>query len=164
MGDMLDAWLALTTDADEKINLADVNIWVAIELKNFLNAVIEIVENQGFLKEPLEKNKKANNILFVLSSPSGVGKSTVCSSLINFIERDKIKRFVSTSTRPPRTGEIDGVDYFFVSKERFLSNIKDGVFLEYAITNDEYYESSTDKNYQKKFLGNFGIFWIMWLI
>ena len=128
MGDMLDAWLALTTDADEKINLADVNIWVAIELKNFLNAVIDIVENQGFLKEPLEKNKKANNILFVLSSPSGVGKSTVCSSLINFIERDKIKRFVSTSTRPPRTGEIDGVDYFFVSKERFLSNIKDGVF------------------------------------
>ena len=58
MGDMLDAWLALTTDADEKINLADVNIWVAIELKNSLNAVIEIVENQGFLKEPLEKNKR----------------------------------------------------------------------------------------------------------
>ena len=95
------------------------------------------------MKEFFEKYKSGNNVLFVLSGPSGVGKSTVGISLINFLGRDKIRRVVTTTTRPPRAGEVDGVDYFFVSKERFLSKIKDGVFLEYAITNDEYYGSST---------------------
>lgn len=95
------------------------------------------------MNEQFEKYKNENNVLFVLSGPSGVGKSTVGISLINFLGRDKIRRVVTTTTRPPRAGEVDGVDYFFVSKERFLSKIKDGVFLEYAITNDEYYGSST---------------------
>jgi guanylate kinase len=49
---------------------------------------------------------------------------------------------VTTTTRPPRAGEVDGVDYFFVSKEKFFLKKKDGVFLEYAKTNDEYYGSS----------------------
>ena len=95
------------------------------------------------MKEFFEKYKSGNNVLFVLSGPSGVGKSTVGSSLINFLGIDKIKRVVTTTTRSPRAGEVDGVDYFFVSKERFLLNIKDDIFLEYAITNDEYYGSST---------------------
>lgn len=94
------------------------------------------------MKEQFEKYKNENNVLFILSGPSGVGKSTVGISLINFLGRDKIRRVVTTTTRPPRAGEMDGVDYFFVSKEKFLSNIKDGVFLEYAKTNDEYYGSS----------------------
>lgn len=94
------------------------------------------------MKEPLEKYENENNVLFILSGPSGVGKSTVGISLINFLGRDKIRRVVTTTTRPPRAGEVDGVDYFFVSKEKFISKIKDGVFLEYAITNDEYYGSS----------------------
>ena len=95
------------------------------------------------MNEQFEKYKNENNVLFILSGPSGVGKSTVGSSLINFLGRDKIRRVVTTTTRPPRAGEVDGVDYFFVSKEKFFSSIKDGVFLEYAITNDEYYGSST---------------------
>ena len=94
------------------------------------------------MNERFEKYKNENNVLFILSGPSGVGKSTVGSSLINFLGRDKIRRVVTTTTRPPRAGEVDGVDYFFVSKEKFISKIKDGVFLEYAITNDEYYGSS----------------------
>ena len=94
------------------------------------------------MKEPLEKYKDENNVLFILSGPSGVGKSTVGISLINFLGRDKIRRVVTTTTRPPRAGEVDGVDYFFVSKEKFFSSIKDGVFLEFAKTNDEYYGSS----------------------
>ena len=94
------------------------------------------------MNEQFEKYENENNVLFILSGPSGVGKSTVGISLINFLGRDKIRRVVTTTTRPPRAGEMDGVDYFFVSKEKFLSNIKDGVFLEYAKTNDEYYGSS----------------------
>ena len=95
------------------------------------------------MNERFEKYKNENNVLFILSGPSGVGKSTVGSSLINFLGRDKIRRVVTTTTRPPRAGEVDGVDYFFVSKEKFVSKIKDGVFLEYAKTNDEYYGSLT---------------------
>lgn len=95
------------------------------------------------MNEQFEKYKNENNVLFILSGPSGVGKSTVGISLINFLGRDKIRRVVTTTTRPPRAGEVDGVDYFFVSKEKFISKIKDGVFLEYAITNDEYYGSLT---------------------
>ena len=94
------------------------------------------------MNEQFEKYKNENNVLFILSGPSGAGKSTVCSSLINFLGRDKIRRVVTTTTRPPRAGEVDGVDYFFVSKEKFFSKIKDGVFLEFAKTNDEYYGSS----------------------
>ena len=94
------------------------------------------------MNEQFEKYENENNVLFILSGPSGVGKSTVGSSLINSLGRDKIRRVVTTTTRPPRAGEVDGVDYFFVSKEKFLSSIKDGVFLEYAKTNDEYYGSS----------------------
>lgn len=94
------------------------------------------------MNEQFEKYKNENNVLFILSGPSGVGKSTVGSSLINSLGIDKIRRVVTTTTRPPRAGEVDGVDYFFVSKEKFISKIKDGVFLEYAITNDEYYGSS----------------------
>ena len=80
------------------------------------------------MNEQFEKYKNENNVLFILSGPSGVGKSTVGSSLINFLGRDKIRRVVTTTTRPPRAGEVDGVDYFFVSKEKFVSKIKDGVF------------------------------------
>lgn len=94
------------------------------------------------MNEQFEKYKNENNVLFILSGPSGAGKSTVGISLINFLGRDKIRRVVTTTTRPPRAGEVDGVDYFFVSKEKFFSSIKDGVFLEYAKTNDEYYGSS----------------------
>lgn len=94
------------------------------------------------MNEQFEKYENENNVLFILSGPSGVGKSTVGSSLINSLGRDKIRRVVTTTTRPPRAGEMDGVDYFFVSKEKFISKIKDGVFLEYAKTNDEYYGSS----------------------
>ena len=94
------------------------------------------------MNEQFEKYENENNVLFILSGPSGAGKSTVGSSLINSLGRDKIRRVVTTTTRPPRAGEVDGVDYFFVSKEKFLSSIKDGVFLEYAKTNDEYYGSS----------------------
>ena len=80
------------------------------------------------MNERFEKYKNENNVLFILSGPSGAGKSTVGSSLINFLGRDKIRRIVTTTTRPPRAGEVDGVDYFFASKEKFISKIKDGVF------------------------------------
>lgn len=74
--------------------------------------------------------KKQRGQLIVLSGPSGVGKSTVISELLS--ERSDIYFSVSFTTRKPRVGEEDGVNYCFVSKETFEGMIGRGEFLEYA--------------------------------
>lgn len=68
--------------------------------------------------------------LLVLSGPSGVGKGTVLGELMN--RRDDMCFSVSATTRQPREGEVDGVSYFFVSKERFEEMIRNNELLEYA--------------------------------
>lgn len=67
---------------------------------------------------------------FIISGPSGVGKSTVLSAL--FAGRDDLYFSVSATTRSPRQGEHDGVDYHFISPEQFNDWIENGEFLEYA--------------------------------
>jgi len=78
--------------------------------------------------------------ILVLSGPSGAGKS----SLIKQIE-DDIGAFyfsISTTTRPQREGEIEGVHYYFVSKEHFENDIEEENFLEYARVHGNYYGTS----------------------
>ena len=75
----------------------------------------------------------------VISGPSGVGKGTICNKLFKEINA---WYSVSTTTRNPREGEVDGVNYFFVSKEEFEKKIKNGDFLEYNVYNDNYYGTS----------------------
>lgn len=77
-------------------------------------------------------------LLIVLSGPSGVGKATVRKALFNSPDH-KFTYSVSMTTRKPRTGEIDGQDYYFISEEEFLQRIKDGRFLEYAKFVGNYY-------------------------
>jgi guanylate kinase len=69
-------------------------------------------------------------LLFVLSSPSGAGKSTIARMLLG--SDDGIAMSVSATTRPRRPGEIDGRDYHFVSTEKFESMVANGDFLEWA--------------------------------
>jgi|SRR6185369_14169233 guanylate kinase len=69
-------------------------------------------------------------VLFVLSSPSGAGKSTIARKLLE-ADHD-ISISVSATTRPIRPGEVDGVDYHFVSVERFKEMVAAGEFLEWA--------------------------------
>ncbi len=69
-------------------------------------------------------------MLIVLSGPSGVGKGTVREQL--FKEVSNMKYSVSMTTRSPRNGEVDGVDYYFVSDEEFNRNIESGNMLEWA--------------------------------
>ncbi|NMS90953.1 guanylate kinase [Clostridioides difficile] len=76
-------------------------------------------------------------LLLVVSGPSGAGKGTICKELLK--ENDTIKLSVSATTRKPRTGEVDGVNYFFISKEKFGEMIKKGEFLEYAQIYDNFY-------------------------
>ncbi len=61
-------------------------------------------------------------LLLVVSGPSGAGKGTICKELLK--ENDTIKLSVSATTRKPRTGEVDGVNYFFISKEKFEEMIE----------------------------------------
>ena len=69
-------------------------------------------------------------LVIVISGPSGVGKDTLIKRLL---ELDHNLRYsVSCTTRPPRPGEVDGVDYTFVSRERFQELIDAGAFLEFA--------------------------------
>ncbi|KRN13498.1 guanylate kinase [Fructilactobacillus fructivorans] len=77
-------------------------------------------------------------MLIVLSGPSGVGKGTVRKALFNEPDVD-FKYSISMTTRKPRKGEVNGVDYYFVSKDQFEENIKNSEMLEYAKYVDNYY-------------------------
>ena len=68
--------------------------------------------------------------LIVISGASGVGKSTVLSKVMR--SREDLKFSVSATTRAPRPGEVDGVSYYFVTKDRFEEMIAAGEFLEYS--------------------------------
>ncbi len=76
------------------------------------------------------------NLLIVLSGPSGVGKGTIVNELL---QSGGYALSVSCTTRAPRTGEVDGKSYFFISKEEFESKIKSGGFLEYSNHFENYY-------------------------
>lgn len=86
------------------------------------------------------QKKKGKGQLIVLSGPSGVGKSTVISELLS--ERDDIYFSVSFTTRAPRVGEADGVNYNFVSREQFEDMIARNELLEYAEYVHNYYGTS----------------------
>ena len=75
--------------------------------------------------------------LFVISGASGVGKSTVLKAVME--GREDLLFSVSATTRAPRPGEIDGVHYYFVSKETFQDMIQKGEFLEYDGHMDNFY-------------------------
>ena len=68
--------------------------------------------------------------LFIISAPSGTGKTTLAERLVQVVPDLALSR--SFTSRPPRAGELDGVDYNFISRERFESMIAGGEFLEYA--------------------------------
>ena len=80
------------------------------------------------------------NIMIILSSPSGVGKTTLTKKIQQKYQSFKIS--VSFTTRSPRSNEVDGVDYHFVTHEKFEELIKEKKFYEYAKIFDNYYGTS----------------------
>ena len=82
----------------------------------------------------------------VLSGPSGVGKGTICNTLIKELDA---WYSVSMTTRGIRDGEVDGVNYYFVSREEFEKRIEEGKLLEYNIYNGNYYGTPKDKILEK---------------
>jgi guanylate kinase len=91
----------------------------------------------------LSSETKKRGLLIVISGPSGVGKDTLIKSLL---EHDRNLRYsVSCTTRSPRPGEVDGVDYSFVTRERFQQMIDEGAFLEHATYNGNLYGTLTER-------------------
>lgn len=75
--------------------------------------------------------------IIIISAPSGCGKTTICHALRK--ERPDIILSVSATTRPPRGGERDGKDYFFITEEEFKKRIGSGAFAEWAVVYGQYY-------------------------
>ena len=99
------------------------------------------------------------NIMVILSSPSGAGKTTLTKKIQQKYQNFKVS--VSYTTRTPRTNEVDGVDYFFVSNKEFENLIEKKAFYEYAKIFGNYY-GTLKKNVDQIFLSNDIIFDIDW--
>lgn len=76
-------------------------------------------------------------ILYVISAPSGAGKSTLCRELLDIFP--ELRHSVSFTTRKPRVGEVEGKDYFFVSREEFMQMVAEGGFAEWAEVHGNFY-------------------------
>ena len=85
-------------------------------------------------------NHDLNNIMVILSSPSGAGKTTITKKIQQKYHSFKIS--VSHTTRKPSPNELHGVDYFFISQEEFKKKINENEFYEYAKIFDNYYGTS----------------------
>lgn len=80
--------------------------------------------------------KQGRGLLFVVSGPSGVGKGTLREMIFNIFS--DLKYSVSVNTRPPRKGETEGSDYYFVTEDEFKNRIKENKFVEWAIVHGDY--------------------------
>ncbi len=90
---------------------------------------------------------REQGMLIVVSGPSGVGKGTLCNILLARIENLFLS--ISATTRTPRAGEIDGVNYVFMSHQDFEDKIEKGQFLEWAKVYNNYYGTPKDIAYQR---------------
>ncbi|CAN6455846.1 unnamed protein product [Victoria cruziana] len=95
---------------------------------------LESALGSSFSSEPLAP--PANPLIVVISGPSGVGKDALIKRLQEV--RDGIHFVITATSRPKRPGEVDGKDYFFVTKEQFLSMVNNDQLLEYALVYGDY--------------------------
>ena len=82
----------------------------------------------------------ATGILFIISAPSGAGKTSLVAELLN--NMSNIKASISHTTRDRRPGEVDAVNYHFTSREQFVEMIEQGAFLEHAEVFGNFYGTS----------------------
>lgn len=98
--------------------------------------------------------------IFIISGPSGAGQDSVIEGLKNIFS---IEVVMTSTTRPKRDGESEGNPYYFIEKERFEKNIREGKFLEHAKTyNDQYYGVTHDEIKRVAESGRIGIWKMDW--
>ena len=90
----------------------------------------------------VEAPARRKGTLFIVSAPSGAGKTTLCRAVLAHF--GDIYYSVSHTTRPPRGRERDGVDYFFIPKAEFLRGIEEGRWAEWAEVHDNFYGTSRE--------------------
>ena len=93
------------------------------------------------------KNLKRMGMILIASGPSGAGKSTICKKVME--EDTNLVFSISCTTRPPREGEVDGVDYKFISVDRFKELIEQDAFIEHAKVHNNYYGTLKSEVYSR---------------
>ena len=89
------------------------------------------------VRSTLDSAPGRRGLLFIVSAPSGTGKTTLVERLVQMTPHLRMSR--SYTSRPARDGERDGVDYNFITRDRFEAMIREGAFLEYAVIYGNYY-------------------------
>ena len=90
---------------------------------------------------------KRRAVIFLVSAPSGAGKTTLCQRLLR--EMPDLEYSVSSTTRPPREGEVDGEDYDFMPREEFDTLVSENAFLEYAEVHGNGYGTRRDRIFSR---------------
>ena len=103
---------------------------------------------------------KRRGIMFVLSSPSGAGKTSIAKEILK--DDDDLSLSISSTTRESRAGEISGIDYNFISKTDFQIQINQGSFMEWAKVFNNYYGTPRKSVMEKLSLGQDVLFDIDW--
>lgn len=89
-----------------------------------------------------------SGILFIVSGPSGVGKTVLCNKILEIFQQE-LRYSISATTRLPRAQEKDGQEYFFYSRQQFEEGVTNNLFAEWAMVHDNYYgtpKSFLDEN------------------
>jgi len=94
--------------------------------------------------------------VFIISGPSGAGEDSVIKKLKNYIDFDKI---ITTTTRPMRPEDKDGVSYYFLSKKEFEKGIQEKIFFEYALEDNGNYYGGTYEELEKAQKKNKPVIW-----
>lgn len=95
--------------------------------------------------------KRTESLIFIISGPAGVGKTTLCNTLKTALG-DSIATAITTTTRRPRAGEMDGRDYYFVDDETFQRLIREDAFLEYSVVHGRNFYGLTRREVDQHFL------------
>lgn len=99
-------------------------------------------ESRTVIASPLDPSPRRKGTLFIVSAPSGAGKTTLCRAVLAHF--GDIAYSISHTTRPPRGQEKDGVDYFFIPREDFLRGIAEERWAEWAEVHDNFYGTSKE--------------------
>lgn len=108
-------------------------------------------EQKEFEQAETGPRELSRGILFVVSSPSGGGKGTLIQQVLNQVEG--LSYSVSYTTRPPRDGEVEGREYFFVAREKFEDMVAAGDFLEWATVHGNLYGTNRQQVSREVFAG-----------